>query len=70
MNNPFRPGQALGENMYREGPSSRSTGANAVRGWISEKQWYHYAQDDGMAPLGLQDVLRKNQMEFVATLLK
>jgi pathogenesis-related protein 1 len=46
-NNPFRPGEGLGENIYYEGPSRGSTGVNAVRWFISEKQWYHYDQDDG-----------------------
>ena len=50
-NNPFRPGEGLGENIRWGGPA---TGADAVQGWISEKQWYHYDRDDGMAGWGNQ----------------
>ena len=46
-NNPFKPGEWVGENFYWEGPSSRSTGVNAVRWFISEKKYYNYAQDEG-----------------------
>jgi pathogenesis-related protein 1 len=52
QNNPFRPGEGLGENMYLEGPIKGSTGVNAVEWFISEKQWYHYDQDNGGGPLG------------------
>jgi hypothetical protein len=45
-NNPFRPGEVVGENMY--GWSANGvTGVNAVEWFISEKQYYHYDQDDG-----------------------
>jgi hypothetical protein len=51
-NNPFRPGEGLGENMYCGFPSSGVTGVNAVSWFISEKKWYHYDQDNGGGPLG------------------
>jgi uncharacterized protein YkwD len=53
-NNPFRPGEGLGENIYSWGPSSSSnaTGVAAVQSWIAEKQSYHYNQDNGGGPLG------------------
>jgi pathogenesis-related protein 1 len=38
--NPFRPGEWLGENIHS---NSRSVPvAEAVQSWISEKQWYNY----------------------------
>jgi virginiamycin B lyase len=37
--NPFRPGEALGENISW---GSSVGGAGAVQGWINEKQWYNY----------------------------
>ena len=52
QNNPLRPGEVVGENMYVEGPISGSTGVNAVDWFISEKQWYHHDQDNGGGPLG------------------
>jgi pathogenesis-related protein 1 len=49
QNNPFRPGEYVGENIY----GAASTGPEAVQSWASEKQWYHYDQDrNGM---GSQD---------------
>jgi hypothetical protein len=47
QDNPFKPGEVVGENMYGEGPAQGVTGVNAVNWFISEKQWYHYDQDDG-----------------------
>jgi Tectonin domain/Cysteine-rich secretory protein family len=53
QNNPFKPGESVGENMYAWGPPSRGvTGVNAVEWFISEKQWYHYDQDNGRGSLG------------------
>jgi virginiamycin B lyase len=50
QNNPFKPGEGLGENMYFSGGSV--TGVNAVEWFISEKQWYHYDQDNGRGSFG------------------
>jgi hypothetical protein len=48
LNNPFRPRESLGENIYWY--SGRpTTGDEAVQSWISEKQGYNYNQDNGMA---------------------
>ena len=38
--------------MYGEYPISVVTEINAVDWFISEKQWYHYDQDNGDGPLG------------------
>jgi pathogenesis-related protein 1 len=43
--NPFKPNESAGENIY----GAASSGAQAVQSWASEKQWYHYDLDDGMA---------------------
>lgn len=44
--NPFAPGQSVGENAaYNYGGAN--AGPDAVQQWISEKQYYNYAQDDG-----------------------
>jgi len=50
--NPFRPGEWVGENLFRGGwpPSDpNSMGPAAVALWIAEKQWYHRDLDDGLA---------------------
>jgi len=52
QNNPFKPGEGVGENMYVWSPSRGVTGVNAVEWFISEKQWYHYDQDNGGGSLG------------------
>ena len=52
QNNPFKPGEWVGENMYVAWPSREVTGVNAVEWFISEKQWYHYDQDNGGGSLG------------------
>jgi virginiamycin B lyase len=52
QNNPFRPGELVGENMYVQWPANGVTGVNAVTWFISEKQYYHYDQDDGNGALG------------------
>jgi pathogenesis-related protein 1 len=44
--NPFAPGQYLGENIYWA-DGMPGTGPEAVQNWIAEKQWYHYDQDNG-----------------------
>jgi pathogenesis-related protein 1 len=43
--NPFKSNEPVGENIY----GAASSGAQAVQSWASEKQWYHYDLDDGMA---------------------
>ena len=48
QNNPFRPGEYVGENIFSSG-NTAATGADAVQWWIGEKEWYHHDQDDGMA---------------------
>jgi pathogenesis-related protein 1 len=53
--NPFRPGEHLGENINWGNSSAPLTGreaGDAVRSWISEKQWYHYANNSCTAPSG------------------
>ena len=52
QNNPFRPGEVVGENMYGENPIKSGDGKNAVDWFISEKQWYHHDQDNGSGPPG------------------
>jgi hypothetical protein len=44
---PLRPGEPVGQNIFwAQGPRV-ATGADAVQAWLSEKQWYNYDRDDG-----------------------
>lgn len=50
--NPFKPGEWVGENMYYGGPGWGLTGVNAIEWFISEKQWYHHDDNTCSAPQG------------------
>ena len=53
INNPLYPGQSLGENIFGStSPDDGTLGAAAVTSWISEKQFYNYAADDGNGAAG------------------
>jgi pathogenesis-related protein 1 len=52
--NPVAPGQYAGETIAGPADFPPFTVSDAIALWISEKQWYHYEQDDGLAAFSSQ----------------
>jgi pathogenesis-related protein 1 len=53
INNPFKPMEYLGENIFGSSSADDGTlGAAAAAAWISEKAFYNFAADDGNGSIG------------------